>query len=428
MPALDEDLVERVLSRENMLQAWKRVKRNKGVAGVDGMTIADFPEFSRENWDDIRKALLDGKYRPSPVLRVEIPKPDGGKRPLGIPTVTERVIQQAIAQVLSPIFDPYFSDSSYGFRPGRSAHDAVKQVKAYIAQGHKVAVDIDLSKFFDTVNHDILMHRVARRVKDKRLLRLIGSYLRAGVQVKGKVHPTSKGVPQGGPLSPLLANIVLDDLDKEMEKRGHRFVRYADDFIILVKSQRAAERVLESIKRFLRRKLKLTVNERKSSIGPTDDTDYLGFRFKGKKIIWTEEALEKFREQVRKFTGRSWGISMEARLQLLSTYIRGWMNYYRLSEYYSPIPKLDQWIRRRVRMCYWKQWKRPRRRIEALLKLRCSKLQAVCVVRSRQGHWHLARTLATQSGMTDRWLTEQGLVSVKDLWVSFHYPATVRAG
>ena len=269
-PDPNDHLLERILSRENMLRAWKRVKANKGAAGVDGISIAEFPGFIRDRWEDIRKSLLEGSYQPLPVLRVEIPKPDGGVRPLGIPTVLDRLIQQATAQVLVLIFDPMFSDSSFGFRPGRSAHDAVKKVRGYIREGYRVAVDMDLSKFFDTVNHDVLMHRVARRVRDKRVLRLIGKYLRAGVEVNGRLKSTLKGVPQGGPLSPLLANIVLDDLDQELEMRGHRFVRYADDFVILVKSQRAGERVMLSIRRFLERKLKLKVNEKKSRVAQTD--------------------------------------------------------------------------------------------------------------------------------------------------------------
>jgi RNA-directed DNA polymerase len=269
-PSPNVNLLERILTRENMRQAWKRVKANKGVAGVDGMSIEEFPEFARKHWAEIRQTVLDGTYKPKPVLRVEIPKATGGTRPLGIPTVMDRVIQQAIAQVLTPIFDPGFSESSYGFRPGRSAHDAVYKVREYIKEGYKIAVDMDLSKFFDTVNHDVLMNRVARQIRDKRVLKLIGKYLRAGVSVNGRYQRTVKGVPQGGPLSPLLANILLDDLDKELERRGHRFVRYADDFIILVKSQSAAERVSESIKRFLQKKLRLKVNENKSRISKTD--------------------------------------------------------------------------------------------------------------------------------------------------------------
>jgi RNA-directed DNA polymerase len=295
---------------------------------------------------------------------VEIQKPSGGARPLGIPTVTDRLIQQAIAQVLMPIFDPDFPDFSYGFRPGRSAHDAVRRVREYIRQGYRLAVDMDLSKFFDTVNHDVLMHRVARKVHDKCVLRLIGKYLRAGVMVNGRLQQTRKGVPQGGPLSPLLSNILLDDLDKKLERRGHKFVRYADDFIILVKSQRAGERVMASVTRFLERKLKLKINESKSLAAPADGITFLGFIFKKGKIRWSDEPLREFNRQVKRLTGRNWFVSMNCRLHKLAQYVRGGMKYYGISEYYRPAPLIDQWLRRRVPMCYWKQWRKVRTRIK----------------------------------------------------------------
>jgi RNA-directed DNA polymerase len=425
-PDPNENLLERVLSSDNVQKAWKRVKANNGVPGIDGMSIDDFPEFARAQWGGICEALLAGTYLPSPVKRVEIPKPTGGKRPLGIPTVIDRLIQQAMYQVLIPIFDPDFSEFSYGFRPGRSAHDAVRKVREYIRQGYRIAVDMDLSKFFDRVNHDVLMHRVARKIRDKRVLRLIGKYLRAGVVVKGRLQETREGVPQGGPLSPLLANILLDDLDKELEKRGHKFVRYADDFVILVKTQRAGLRVKESTTRFLERKLKLKVNQDKSQVSSTDQTIFLGFTFKGTKIRWSDEAFREFKRRVKRLTGRSWFVSMEHRYKKLSQYIRGWMNYFGISEYYRPIPEIDQWLRRRMRMCYWKQWRRPRTKIRNLLKLGTFLKTALDVGLSRKGPWRLARTLATQTGMTNQWLKEQGLVSVKELWVNIHYPATAR--
>jgi RNA-directed DNA polymerase len=425
-PDPHDHLLERVVSRENMQRAWKRVKGNKGAPGVDTMSIEDFPEFARKNWDTIREALLAGTYQPLPVRRVEIPKATGGTRPLGIPTVVDRLIQQAIYQVLMPIFDPDFSDHSYGFRPGRSAHDAVRKVREYIQEGYRIAVDLDLSKFFDTVNHDVLMHRVARKVRDKRVLRLIGIYLRAGVMVNKRVQKTTTGVPQGGPLSPLLANIVLDDLDKELEKRSHRFVRYADDFVIVARSQSAAERVKTSIQRFLERKLKLTVNEKKSQVASTDKIDFLGFTFRGTKIRWSDKAFEEFKRQVKKLTGRSWFVSMDYRLNRLAHYLRGWMNYFGISEYYTPIPGLDNWLRRRVRMCYWKQWRFARTKVRNLLKLGVSKGAAIPIAMSRKGPWNLSRTLATQVGMTNQWLKEQGLVSIREMWVNMHYPATAR--
>ena len=426
-PARKERLLEQVFASENMRRAWEQVRANQGAAGIDGMSVKQFPEFAREHWPAIRQSLMNETYQPAAVRRVEIPKPDGGRRPLGIPTVTDRVIQQAIAQVLTPIFDPQFAETSYGFRPNRSAHDAVKQVRTYIQQGQRIAVDVDLSKFFDTVNHDVLLHRLARRVSDKRVLRLIGQYLRGGVEINGQVQPTLTGVPQGGPLSPLLANIVLDDLDKELERRGHRFARYADDFIIVMKSRRAGERVLRSVARFLQRKLKLVVNAKKSRVCRTDESAFLGFTFKGTSIRWTDKSLAEFKRRVRLLTGRSWGVSMSYRLKKLAEYVRGWMGYYALSEYYRPIPELDHWLRRRIRCCYWKQWRWCRTRVRELLKLGTFLRTAIHAGLSRKSYWRLSKTLATQSGMTNQWLADQGLVSIKTLWVAFHYPPTKAA-
>lgn len=424
--APDVHLLERMFSRENMQRAWKRVKANKGAPGIDDISIEEFPEFARHNWDNIRKSLLAGTYQPSPVRRVEIPKNTGGTRPLGIPTVLDRLIQQAIAQVLGPIFDPGFSDSSYGFRPGRSAQEAVRKVREYIRKGYRIAVDLDLSKFFDTVNHDLLMHKVAIRVRDKRVLRLLGKYLRTGVVVNGRLQHTPEGVPQGGPLSPLLANILLDGLDKELEKRGHKFVRYADDFLILVKSLRAGERVMESIQDFLERKLKLKVNQSKSQVALPQEINFLGFTFPGGTIRWSDKAFQEFKRRVKLLTGRSWFVTMDLRLTELAQYLRGWVNYFGISEYYRPIPEIDHWLRRRVRMCYWKQWRYARTKVRGLLRLGTSRKAAISVAISRKGPWHLARTLATQTGMSNQWLKDQGLVSVKELWVNIHYPTMVR--
>jgi len=425
-PDPNDHLLERVLSRPNMQTAWKRVKANKGACGVDDMAIDQFPAFARESWPKIRDAVSAGNYQPKPVKRVQIPKPTGGLRPLGIPIVTDRLIQQAIAQVLVPIFDPGFSQYSYGFRPNRSAHDAVRQVQTYIKEGYRWTVDMDLEKFFDTVNHDVLMHRVARKVRDKRLLKLIGKFLRAGVMGNGRLQQTRKGVPQGGPLSPLLANIVLDDLDKELERRGHRFVRYADDFLILVKGQKAGERVMASIKRFIERKLKLKVNMAKSRVAKIEHTNFLGFTFKAGKIRWSDAAFKEFKRRIRKLTGRSWFVSMQYRIKKLAQYLRGWMNYFGISHYYRPIPEIDHWLRRRVRMCYWKQWRYARTKVRNLLKLGTFKTTAILTAISRKGPWHLSRTLATQTGMTNKWLKDQGLLSVKELWVNIHYPAMAR--
>jgi len=423
-PEPNEYLLKWILSRPNLRKAWKRVQTNAGASGVDAMAVHEFLADARESWPNIHHRLQTGSYWPWPVKRVEIPKPSGGLRPLGIPTVVDRLIQQAIAQVLTTIFEPGFSNHSYGFRPNRSAHDAVKQVQAYVRQGYRWAVDMDLEKFFDTVDHDVLMHRVARKVHDKGVLKLIGKYLRAGAIVNGQFEPTRKGVPQGGPLSPLLANIVLDDLDKEFERRGHRFVRYADDFIILVKSQRAGERVSASIRRFIERRLKLKVNEAKSRVAKMDQTNFLGFTIIGGKIRWSKAAFAKFKRRIKQLTGRSWFVSMQYRMEQLALYLRGWMNYYGISQYYRVIPEIDQWLRRRVRMCFWKQWRYVRTKVGNLLKLGTSKEHAILTAISRRGPWHLSRTLATQTGMTNQWLKEQGLLSVKELWVNIHYPAT----
>jgi RNA-directed DNA polymerase len=425
-PTPEQHLLERILSRENMETAWKRVKANKGAPGVDGITIEQFPDHTRPLWAEIRESLATGSYQPRPVLRVEIPKPTGGTRPLGIPTVLDRLIQQSIAQVLTPIFDPEFSASSFGFRPGRSAHDAVRQLREYLRQGYRIAVDIDLAKFFDTVNHDLLMTLVGRKVRDKRVLALIGSYLRAGVEVDGRLEKTRMGVPQGGPLSPLLANILLDNLDKELEKRGHKFVRYADDFVILVKSERAGERVMAGVRKHLTHKLKLTVNEDKSQVARSDKISFLGFVFKGTRIVWSDKAYKEFRRRVRKYTGRSWFVSMEYRLNKLSTYLRGWMGYFGIAEAYRDIPEIDGWIRRRVRLCYWKQWRWCRTKIRNLLKLGVQLGTSIRAGLNRGGPWAMSRRLAAQHGMTNQWLQDQGLLSVKEQWVKIHYPATAR--
>lgn len=419
-PTLHEGLMERIVDRTNVFTAWKRVKANKGSPGVDGMSIDDFLGYSRDHWSGIRQALLEGLYAPQPVKGVTIPKPNGGERKLGIPTVVDRVIQQAIGQILTPIFDPGFSESSFGFRPGRSAHGGLRQVQRYIREGYRIAVDLDLEKFFDKVNHDILMDRVARRVRDKRLLALIGRYLRAGVRVGEEIEARVMGTPQGGPLSPLLANILLDDLDLMLERRGHRFVRYADDLLIMVRSQRAGERVKTGITRFLSRKLKLAVNEKKSRVVKTNDCLFLGFTFRGVKLRWSDKAFADLKYNIRRLTGRSWGVSMAYRLDQLARYVRGWMNYFGISDYYRPIPVIDHWMRRRIRMCYWKQWRYTRTKVRNLLALGTYKRQAIMTAISSKSYWHLSKTLATQTGMTNAWLKGQGLLSVRDLWMRAH--------
>jgi len=419
-----QELLQAVLAGDNLVRAWKRVKANKGAPGIDGVTIEDFPAHARAHWPGQRAQLNEGRYQPQAVRRVEIRKSGGGTRPLGIPTVTDRVIQQAIAQVLTPILDPTFSDSSFGFRPGRSAHQAIRQVQAYVKDGWRIAVDIDLAKFFDTVNHDLLMNLLGRAIADKRLLGLIGRYLRAGVLVDEHIEPSEVGTPQGGPLSPLLANILLHQLDCELTRRGHRFARYADDLIILVKTQRAGERVMRSITRYLHTTLKLTVNPAKSKVAPMSECSFLGFTIRGTNIRWTDKALAQFKHRVKELTGRSWGVSMDYRLHELGQYLRGWIGYFGISQWYRPLPELDHWIRRRVRMCYWKQWRWPRTKIRHLLALGVSPKTAIQHGVSSNSYWHMARTPAVQQALSNAWLQAQGLVSVQALWCKAQgYPA-----
>jgi len=326
--------------------------------------------------------------------------------------------------VLTPVFDPHFSECSYGFRPNRSAHQAVRKVEGDIRQGYRYAVDIDLDKFFDSVDFDVLMSRVARRVRDKGLLRLIGKYLRAGVVVDGRLIRTVRGVPQGSPLSPLLSNILLDDFDKELERRQHRFARYADDGVILVKSKRAGLRVMASITRYLG-KLRVTVNTDKSKVVRVQDCSFLGFTFKGRKATATVKALTGFKRRMRRLTGRSWGISMSDRYGHIQTYVRGWMNYFGIGVRYTDAVELDHWLRRRIRMCYLKQWGRSKR-IGELIRLGSPKHQAILTGLSRKGYWHLAKTYATNCGLSKEYLEGQGLVSLRALWIGIHYPAKAR--
>lgn len=369
----DVGVWEAIFARENMQTALKRVESNKGAAGVDGMEVSELRGYLKEHWLEVREALERGTYRPSPVRRVEIPKPDGGVRLLGIPRVLDRLIQQAIAQVLTPMFEAVFSPHSYGFRPGRSAHQAVQQAQAYIAEGNEWCVDIDLEKFFDRVNHDMLMARVARVVKDKRVLKLTRAYLNSGVMINGVVMETEEGTPQGGPLSPLLSNIILDDLDKELEKRGHKFVRYADDCNIYVKTQRAGERVLEGVKQFLEKKLKLKVNPKKSKVERATKAKFLGFSFwKQKREIYVRLAgrsKERFMEKMRYLTRRTRSGKLEDILKEVNQYTRGWMAYFRLATTPSVYQELDEWTRRRLRQLLWKRWKRGKTRYRKLVRL-----------------------------------------------------------
>jgi len=422
-PAFSAHLLEPILQPSNILTAWKRVRANKGAAGIDGMTIDDFPAWAKAgNWKRIMTELRSGQYQPSPVRRVEIDKPDGGKRQLGIPIVVDRVIQQAIAQVLTPIFDPTFSENSFGFRPNRNGQQAVKQVQSIIKTGRRFAVDVDLSKFFDRVDHDLLMTHLAYKVKDKRLLKLIKHYLRAGVIDNQFYVESREGVPQGGPLSPLLANIMLDPLDKELEKRGHQFARYADDFTILVKTPRAGKRVLSSISRFLSHRLKLVVNTTKSHVVKTSESKFLGFTFKAGRIQWHPKTLLKFKQQVRRLTNRNWGVSMHYQLFKISQYLRGWINYFGIANSYQRCVDLDHWIRRRVRMAYWRQWRRPRTKVRSLMRLGVHVQAAVACGITSKGPWRSAKTPGINQALSLDYLKSEGLYSLRDGWIALHYP------
>jgi RNA-directed DNA polymerase len=392
-PAITEQLMEEVCKRENCKQALARVKANKGSPGVDGMTVHDLPGYLKQHWPAIREQLLSGTYVPQPVKRVEIPKPDGGMRKLGIPTVLDRFIQQAVMRVLQGRWDRTFSDHSYGFRPGRSAHQAVEAAQQYIAAGYRWVVDLDLEKFFDRVNHDKLMAKIAERVSDKRLLKLIRAFLRAGVMEGGLVSPVDEGTPQGGPLSPLLSNIVLDEFDRELERRGLRFARYADDSNIYVRSRRAGERVMESVKRFITTKLKLKVNEQKSAVARPWERKFLGFSFtaaREPKRRMAPKAIGRFKERVRELTRRTRGVSTERMAEDLARYLRGWIGYFGKCETPSVLEGLETWVRRRLRSVIWKQWKRGSVRFAELRKRGVGKDLAAQTAGSAHGPWRLA--------------------------------------
>jgi len=391
----DGGLMEQVVARGNMLAALKRVERNGGAPGVDGIPTERLRDQIRAEWPRIREELLVGIYRPMPVRRVEIPKPGGGKRLLGIPTAMDRLIQQALLQVLTPIFDPQFSEASYGFRPGRRAHDAVRKARQYVEEGYEWAVDLDIEKFFDRVNHDILMARVARKVTDKRVLTLIRRYLQAGVMVNGVVMETIEGTPQGGPLSPLLANILLDDLDKELEKRGHRFVRYADDCNVYVRSKRAGERVMASIRKFLQERLKLKINEQKSAVDRPWKLKFLGFSMykagAGRILIrLAPQTIDRVKTKIREITFRNKPVSMAERIERLNAYLGGWIGYFALAETPSIFKNLEGWMRRRLRMCLWKQWKRVRTRYRELRALGLPEWVVHEFANARKGPWRMA--------------------------------------
>jgi len=409
-------LLEQVVDSENMKSAWKQVARNKGASGIDNRDIAETKAFLHKHWTDIREQLLDETYKPYPVLRVEIPKPGGGVRKLGIPTVVDRVIQQAITQVLTPIFDPEFSESSYGFRPGRSAHDAVRQALHYQQEGRQWVVDLDLQQFFDEVNHDILMARIGRKVKDKRIKRLINAYLKAGVMCPDGLHCMDKGTPQGGPLSPLLSNILLDDLDRELERRGHRFCRYADDCNIYVRTQQSGERVIRSVTRYIEKVLKLKVNQKKSAVARPWERTFLGFTFIkvfGKmRIHIPESTLGKFRQRVKILlhTGRGRNVQRFIH-ESLNPVLRGWLNYFRSGASKRILRQLDFWIRRCMRCLIWRQWKRPVTRVSKLLSLGCSAEHSQ-MGWSRRGPWPCAGMPALKQALDPIWFQKLNLFSM----------------
>ena len=414
-PARTNRLMEEVCERENLKEALRRVKANKGSAGIDRMTVDGIADYLKQHWPAIREQLLSGTYQPKPVRRVEIPKPDGGVRKLGIPTVLDRFIQQAVMQVLQRQWDPTFSDHSYGFRPGRSAHQAVAQAQRYIAEGHSWCVDLDLEKFFDRVNHDKLMGQIAKRVGDKRLLKLIRAFLNAGVMENGLVSPSVEGTPQGGPLSPLLSNLVLDELDRELERRGHRFVRYADDSNIYVRSQRAGQRVMKSVTRFITQKLKLKVNETKSAVARPQERKFLGFSFtaspEAKRVI-APQALDRFKQRIREITRRAKGVSMKTTIEELAPFMRGWRSYFGFCETPEVLVSLTRWVRLRIRAAMWRQWKTPRRRREALIELGVRSRLASNTAGSGLGPWYLAKAKALSVGLSNAYLSSLGLPSL----------------
>jgi RNA-directed DNA polymerase len=417
-PAVAGPSMEAMVERENLKEALAQVKRNKGAAGIDGMSVDALPAHLKEHWATIRAQLLDGTYQPQPVRRVEIPKVSGGVRLLGIPTVLDRFIQQAVMQVLQADWDRTFSETSFGFRPKRSAHQAVEQAQAYIASGHAVVVDIDLEKFFDRVNHDILMGLIAKRVADNRILKLIRSFLTAGVMEGGLVSSTEEGTPQGGPLSPLLSNLMLDVLDKELEKRGHRFVRYADDCNVYVRSQRAGERVMAGIERFLTKRLRLRVNKAKSAVAKPSVRKFLGFSFtsgRGPRRRIAPQAIARFKARVRELTRRMCGCSLAQIVKELSVYLIGWRGYFGFCQTPSVLRKLGEWLRRRLRTIAWKQWKHGRARFAELRRRGVGRDLAAQTAGSPHGPWRLSNSPALSLSLPNAYFRSLGLTSIAEM-------------
>lgn len=410
-----ERLLEKILDKDNLNDAFKRVKANKGAHGVDGMETDELLQYLKDNGEQLKQSILDGKYHPNPVRRVEIPKEDGKqKRKLGIPTVVDRWIQQAIAQVLTPIFEVQFSDNSYGFRPKRSAHDAIKRCQENIEQGYKYAVDMDLEKYFDTVNQSKLIEVLSKTIKDGRVISLIHKYLKAGVVVRHKYGDTEVGVPQGGPLSPLLSNIMLTELDKELEKRGHRFVRYADDLIILCKSKRSARRTLDKIIPFIENKLFLKVNKNKTVVEYVGKVKFLGFTFyqyKGKaRVRIHPKSIAKMKRRIKELTARSNGMGNDSRKNKLKSYIMGWINYFKIADMKNLLLDIDEWMRRRIRMVYWKQWKRIRTRFKMLQTLGIYKQKAWEFANTRKGYWRISGSPILSKSLNNDTLKRFGFI------------------
>lgn len=414
------DLIGKVLNNENLNLAYRKVKRNKGAAGIDEMTANELGPYLIEHQMEIKSTILAGKYKPAPVKRVEIPKPDGTMRQLGIPTVKNRMVQQAVAQVISPIFETVFSDNSFGFRPNRSAHDAIQRARDYYENGLEVVVDIDMRKFFDTVNHDKLMYFIERRIQDKAVLHLIRRFLVSGIMVGDTFDVSRKGTPQGGPLSPLLANIYLNEVDTELEKRGHKFVRYADDVNIYVRTPRAGERVLSSMTDFLETKMKLVVNRDKSKVGSPKELKFLGFTLfrqwkepKEVMILVHKSAKSQIKAKLKFITKRSRGVSLDIVLEEIRQVVIGWINYYRIGSIKTFLRNLDAWLRRRIRQYIWKQWKTPKTRIKSLIKLGATIDEAKRISYSRKAYWHTVRTWEVQGMITNKRLESRGFISMR---------------
>jgi RNA-directed DNA polymerase len=419
-----EQLMEAVVARENMFSAYEQVVSNKGAAGIDGMTVEQLKPYLQEHWAKIKEELLRGEYQPQPVRCVEIPKPQGGMRQLGIPTVVDRLIQQALHQVLSPIFEPEFSESSYGFRPGRSAHQAVRQAREYVAEGRRWVADLDLEKFFDRVNHDVLMSRLARKISDKRVLRTIRRYLQAGMMTGGVVSPRTEGTPQGGPLSPLMSNVLLDELDKELERRGHKFCRYADDCNIYVRSRQAGERVMASVTEFLEKRLRLKVNREKSAVARPWERKFLGYSMtwhKQPRLKVAESSIKRLKEKVRVIFREGRGRSLSQVIKELNALLRGWMQYFRLAEVKGIFDELDSWIRRRLRCLIWLRWKRPKTRMKELIKRGLEKLRAWKSASNGRGSWWNAGASHMNEAFPKSYFDRSGLVSLLDKQRKFQF-------